>query len=91
MQRLNHLAGTLSASTLPSDPRSLFQSLVAPGLCVERRGERRAKRVRSSALFGVYPRDLTALRDWEGLKQLWDQATQIGQTIGPRPQDNDSN
>ena len=38
------------------------------------RGERRAKRVRSSALFGADPRDLAALRSREGGEQLGNEA-----------------
>jgi hypothetical protein len=53
------------------------------------RGERRAQRVRSSALFGADPRDLSTRCARKSHEQLWDQGTEVYQAIGPSTQHDD--
>ena len=53
------------------------------------RGERRAKRVRSSALFGADPCDLAPFYDGQGREQLRHEATQVSDSVRLRSQDDD--
>ena len=73
---LNFAHGLVAASLAPRGHRPPPVVLLANA-----RGERRAKRVRSSALFGTDPCGLTALRYGQRSEQLGDQATQIGKAI----------
>jgi len=77
--------GRVTAST---DRRG--QHPVELALLPNGRGERRPKRVRSTALFGAYPCDLTTLRDWQHCEQLRDEAAEIGDTVRGRTQHDDS-
>src|SRR3989454_6911094 len=65
--------------TLPS----VFDSTLSfTSLQPNARGERRAKRVRSSALFDADPCHLTALCDRQRCEQLGKEVAQIRETVG---------
>src|SRR5438093_5581844 len=63
-------------------------SLMSSGVIMRSnaRAERRAKRVRSSALFGADPRDLTPLGDGQCCEQLGDELPQIRDAVRWRTQ-----